>query len=222
MDTQPMKQLSEFTTLAEAQAHEVISGQMIHRDSMNGWLGQAGVYKAMKAVAADELNPFSDVMEAFLDSEEYNFKQGTITGDAHIALLDSLIAGEPAIGARLASIKPIVMARANVVSKPFEFTTQQDFDEAKDAGETITLPANTGQHKVEGITIDKQPRKVTKLNIQQRFGDTAEDLTEWHDVASVSVLYKQSTYSSGMIPASDSLIRELRLISPLTLGVSKV
>ena len=62
--------LSEFTTLAEAQAHEVISGQMIHRDSMNGWLGQAGVYKAMKAVAADELNPFSDVMEAFLDSEE--------------------------------------------------------------------------------------------------------------------------------------------------------
>jgi hypothetical protein len=41
-------------------------------------------------------------------------------------------------------------------------------------------------------------------------------------VASVSVLYKQSTYSSGMIPASGSLIRELRLISPLTLGVSLV
>jgi hypothetical protein len=221
MDTQPMKQLSEFTTLAEAQAHEVISGQMIHRDSMNGWLGQAGVYKAMKAVAADELNPFSDVMEAFLDSEEYNFKQGTTTGDSHIALLDSLISGESTIGARLASIKPIVMARANVVSKPFEFTTQQDFDEAKDVGETITLPANTGQHKVS-LTITTAPRKVTKLTIQQRFGDTAEDLTEWHDVASVSVLYKQSTYSSGMIPASNSLIRELRLISPLTLGVSKV
>ncbi len=216
-----MKQLSEFTTLAEAQAYEYITGQMIHRDSMNGWLGQAGVYKAMKAVAADELNPFSDVMEAFLDSEEYNFKQGTNTGDAHIALLDSLIASEPTIGARLASIKPIVMARANVVSKPFEFTTQQDFDEAKDVGETITLPANTGQHKVL-LTITTAPRKVTKLNIQQRFGDTAEDLTEWHDVASVSVLYKQSTYSSGMIPASNSLIRELRLISPLTLGVSKV
>jgi len=221
MDTQPMKQLSEFTTLAEAQAYEYITGQMIHRDSMNGWLGQAGVYKAMKAVAADELNPFSDVMEAFLDSEEYNFKQGTNTGDAHIALLDSLIASEPTIGARLASIKPIVMARANVVSKPFEFTTQQDFDEAKDVGETITLPANTGQHKVL-LTITTAPRKVTKLNIQQRFGDTTDDLTEWHDVASVSVLYKQSTYSSGMIPASNSLIRELRLISPLTLGVSKV
>ena len=221
MDTQPMKQLSEFTTLAEAQAYEYITGQMIHRDSMNGWLGQAGVYKAMKAVAADELNPFSDVMEAFLDSEEYNFKQGTTTGDAHIALLDSLITGEPTIGARLASIKPIVMARANVVSKPYEFTTQQDFDEAKDVGETITLPANTGQHKVL-LTITTAPRKVTKLTIQQRFGDTTDDLTEWHDVASVSVLYKQSTYSSGMIPASNSLIRELRLISPLTLGVSKV
>jgi len=214
-----MKQLSEFTTLAEAQAYEYITGQMIHRDSMNGWLGQAGVYKAMKAVAADELNPFSDVMEAFLDSEEYNFKQGTTTGDAHIALLDSLITGEPTIGARLAAIKPIVMARANVVSKPFEFTTQQDFDEAKDVGETITLPANTGQHKVS-LTITTAPRKVTKLTIQQRFGDTPDDLTEWHDVASVSVLYKQSTYSSGMIPASNSLIRELRLISPLTLGVS--
>ena len=216
-----MKQLSEFTTLAEAQAHEYITGQMIHRDSMNGWLGHAGVYKAMKAVAADELNPFSDVIEAFLDSEEYNFKQGTTTGDAHIALLDSLIDGEPTIGARLAAIKPIVMARSNVVSKPYEFTTQQDFDEAKDAGETITLQANTGQHKVS-LTITTAPRKVTKLTIQQRFGDTPDDLTEWHDVASVSVLYKQSTYSSGMIPASNSLIRELRLISPLTLGVSKV
>ena len=216
-----MKQLSEFTTLAEAQAHEVISGKMIHRDSMNGWLGQAGVYKAMKAVAADESNPFSDVMEAFLDSEEYNFKQGTTTGDAHIALLDSLIAGEPTIGDELAAIKPIVMARANVVSKPFESATQEDFDEAKDVGETITLPANTGQHKVL-LTITTAPRKLTKLTIQQRFGDTTDDLTEWHDVASVSVLYKQSTYSSGMIPASDSLIRELRLISPLTLGVSKV
>ena len=213
-----MKQLSEFTTLAEAQAYEHVTGQMIHRDSMNGWLGQAGVYKAMKAVAADELNPFSDVMEAFLDSEEYNFKQGTTTGDAHIALLDSLIANEPTIGATLAAVKPVVMARANVVSKPYEFTTQEEFDEASDAGEIIALPANTGQHKVT-LAITTQPSKLTKLTIQQRFGDTVEDLTEWHDVASVSVLYKQSTYSSGIIPASGSLIRELRLISPLTLGV---
>ena len=47
-----MKQLSEFTTLAEAQAYEYITGQMIHRDSMNGWLGQAGVYKAMKGIVS--------------------------------------------------------------------------------------------------------------------------------------------------------------------------
>lgn len=123
--------LKDFNTLAEAQSHTVTTGTLIHRDSMNGWLGAAGIYKRMKEIAADDTHPYANTLEAFLDSVEYNFKQGTTTGDAHIALLDSLIATEPTIGTQLASIKPIIMARANIVSKPHEFATQHDFAKAK-------------------------------------------------------------------------------------------
>jgi hypothetical protein len=123
--------LSDFSTLAEAKVYATITGKLIHRDSLNGWLGQAGIYKRMKAIAADTSNPFCDVLDAFLDSVEYNFIAGKTTGDAHIALLDSLIANEPTIGPQLAALRPVVLSRANVVSYPFENATRHAFEVAK-------------------------------------------------------------------------------------------
>ena len=122
--------LQDFATLALARAHPVIIGELINRDSLNGWLGGAGIYKRMKTIAADPAHPDCDVMEAFLDSVDYNFIAGTTTGDAHIALLDSLIANESTIGPQLAALRPLVMSRANVVTYPLANTTKQDFDRA--------------------------------------------------------------------------------------------
>lgn len=124
-------EFKDFDTLVKAQAYKVITGQLINRDSLNGWLGAAKIYKRMKAIAADDTHPFCDVMEAFLDSVDYNFIEGTVAGDQHIELLDSLIANEPTIGQQLAEIKPLVMARANVVTKPYENKTQADWDRSQ-------------------------------------------------------------------------------------------
>ena len=136
--------LSDFSTKEEAKAHPVIVGQLINRDTLNGWLGGANIYKKMKAVSDDLNNPFCDVMEAFLDSVDYNFIQGTTTGDAHIALLDSLIANEPTVGPALSALRPLVMARANVVTYPLANTTTQDFEIAKGIFKKVPVTVESG------------------------------------------------------------------------------
>ena len=215
--------LSDFNTLAEAQAFELITDKkQIGSGQARGFFVNEGIWTTLRQIQADIANPLFALADAVIvtasdASSFFGLDTATAEGQGNLAAADTMVAA----GIMTDTQKVDLLSLALTSSYPHADATQIDFDEAKDAGKTITLPANTGQHKVS-LTITTAPRKLTKLTIQQRFGDTAEDLTEWHDVASVSVLYKQSTYSSGMIPASDSLIRELRLISPLTLGVSKV
>ena len=209
--------LSDFSTLAEAQADFVL-GRVNKNDFANHdathdveLILDDTLALTIPAELRKVVRVFRKIINGLLDDPNVG---DTITQDALTALVatpDSICAYTQVMRDHLEDLSK---------TYPHATATQEDFDEAKDVGETITLQANTGQHKVSNIAIATAPRKLTKLTIQHRFGDTAEDLTEWHDVASVSVLYKQSTYSSGMIPASGSLIRELRLISPLSLGVS--
>jgi len=212
--------LSDFNTLAEAQAYKLITDKkQVGSGQARGFFVSEGIWTTLRQIQADIANPLFALADAVIvtasdASSFFGLDTATAEGQGNLAAADTMVAA----GIMTEAQKVDLLSLALTSSYPHADATQQDFDEAKDAGEPITLPANTGAHKVS-LTIATAPRKLTKLTIQQRFGDTAEDLTEWHDVASVSVLYKQSTYSSGMIPASDSLIRELRLISPLTLGV---
>jgi len=211
--------LSDFSTLAEAQAFELITDKkQIGSGQARGFFVNEGLWTTLRQVQADIANPLFALADAVIvtasdASSFFGLDTATAEGQGNLAAADTMVAA----GIMTEPQKVDLLSLALTSSYPHADATQLDFDEAKDVGETITLPANTGQHKVS-LTITTTPRKLTKLTIQQRFGDTPDDLTEWHDVASVSVLYKQSTYSSGMIPASNSLIRELRLISPLSLG----
>ena len=216
--------LSDFSTLAEAQAFELITDKkQVGSGQARGFFVAEGIWATLRQIQADINSPLFALADAVIvtASDAFSFfGLDTTTSEG----LGNLAAAQIMVDAAIMTVaqKDSLLALALKSTYPHATATQEDFDEAKDVGETITLQANTGQHKVSNITITTAPRKLTKLTIQHRFGDTAEDLTEWHDVASVSVLYKQSTYSSGMIPASGSLIRELRLISPLSLGVSIV
>ena len=214
--------LSDFSTLADAQAFELITDKkQVGSGQARSFFVAEGIWTTLRTIQADIANPLFALADAVIvtasDASSF-FGLDTTTSEG----LGNLAAAQIMVDAAIMTAiqKDALLALALKSTYPHATATQEDFDEAKDAGETITLQANTGQHKVSNIAIATAPRKLTKLTIQHRFGDTAEDLTEWHDVASVSVLYKQSTYSSGMIPASGSLIRELRLISPLSLGVS--
>lgn len=112
---------------------------------------------------------------------------------------------------------------AIVKNYPHANASQEDFDEAHDAGEVIALPSVTGQHNVR-VNTTVQPRKATTLDIEHRFGTDAANLTSWHKVGSVQKVFYPTTltgapYTSGQIPAT-AAYRELRLVSPLTLGVT--
>jgi hypothetical protein len=123
--------LSDFNTLAEARAYITTQPKLIHRDSMNSLLASAGIYIALKDIALDTTNPFQNLISAFLDSVEYNFMVGNITGDRQIAALDSIVSAGGAMGSAIVSIRPLILAMANPEIQPFEFSTTHDFLKAK-------------------------------------------------------------------------------------------
>jgi len=135
-------QLHDFNTLAEAQAHIEINPELIHRDTMNGILGLGGVYSAMKKIAFTEGHPAQNAMDAFMDSLEFNFKNGEpgSTGEVQKTAFDNLIAANITVdmagtvvqvSAVLNALKPVILAKANPTTTPFLNRTQHDFDLAK-------------------------------------------------------------------------------------------
>jgi metal-sulfur cluster biosynthetic enzyme len=141
----------------------------------------------------------------------------------YINLADPTIAGMLANAQALGVLNQAeidgITAAATYTETPFADITLEDVTEARDGGEVILLAQNNAQHVVT-VNITTQPRKATNLKIQHRFGSSVNDLTEWHDCGTVqNTFYTQRTYQT-MIPASPTAYRELRLVSPLTLGVS--
>jgi len=125
-----MKTLAEFDTLEAAKEYAQTRGKMIHRNSMNAWLSQAGKYRRLKDIAADGTHPLGDGAAAFLDSTEYNLIQSSTTGQGVIQLMQALIAAEgndPALQAVLDKC----IAAANEVYYPYANATEYDFKRAK-------------------------------------------------------------------------------------------
>ena len=123
--------LSDFNTLAEAQAYVTTQPKLIHRDSMNSLLASAGLYIALKDIALDTTNPFQNLISAFLDSVEYNFMLNSDTGNRQIAALDSIVSAGGAMGSAIASIRPLIIAMANPEVQPFASATTHDFLKAR-------------------------------------------------------------------------------------------
>lgn len=224
------QQLAEFLitasadntlALAEAQAHEVQTHKLIHRDTMNGLLAKFKLYMTFKAIAADNSNPFQNEFAAFLASEEYNFKFNSNTGLAQIGMLDLIIAAKdqnPALTAlsdAVSALKPVILSIANPVSSPFENVTLADIEYHRQ--EIVEL----GALDVDGITfnIANTAKDRTNIVIEHKFGADANDLTPWRPIANRVVLDNQETYYIR-IGDSPTAYRELRIVSPVTLGLS--
>lgn len=125
-----MKTLAEFETLEAAKEYPQVRGKMIHRNSMNAWLSEAGKYRRLKAIAADESHPLGDGAAAFLDSTEYNLIQSSATGQGVIALMQALVAAE-GNDAALQAVLDKAISAANEVYYPHANATQHDFAKAK-------------------------------------------------------------------------------------------
>ena len=211
-------QLSEFPTLAEAQAHFVLG-----RVNKNDFANHDATYdieRILDDTLALDIPPelhkvvrvFRKIINGLLDDPNVGDSVTQAALTALVSTPDSICAYTQAMRDHLEDLSK---------TYPHANATQAEFDEAKDDGETIALTQKNSQHVIT-VNIDNQPLKPTGLKIQQRFGADDNDVTEWHDCGEVrNVYYTQRTYQT-MIPASPTAYRELRLVSPLSLGVSIV
>ena len=223
--------LSDFATLANAQAHPVTSYKKISVGEASQYFGLSGMLDNLEAESASmtviDLGAMSTTVGALCrtilnSAKTSGFASDPTTDDG----ANNRGAAQLLLGAGVFTNQSIVdgfWAKGTVVTKPYEFSTQSDFDEAKDAGETITLPSVMGQHSIK-VNTTIQPRKPTTLIIEHRFGTDAGNLTGWHKLGSVINIYyptalRGAYYESGQLPATKAAYRELRLVSPLTLGV---
>ena len=196
-----MKHLSEFETLEAAKEYPQTRGKMIHRNSMNAWLSQAGKYRRLKEIAADANNPLGDGAAAFLDSTEYNLIQTSETGQGVIQLMQALILAEdndPALQAVLDK----GIAAANEVYYPHANATEYDFKRAKGLpiAQKEAIPVN-GYIKIT-LTQDVEPhrpqvyvdiqgvkQRITGFGLVDKSGDYLAQVPRGY-----SVLYVDDAY----------------------------
>jgi hypothetical protein len=225
--------LSNFTTLELAKLHPDYSYIQISPGISSQYFGLSGMLDVLEANTANSSTiVINDLMTPTVGSlcrtilnsaRTTGFASDPTTPDG----AGNRAASQLLVNAGIGITQPHLDAfweLALVKNYPYANATQADFDEANDAGEVIALIGHIGQHNVKVYTA-LEPRKATTLSIEQRFGTDAANLTDWHKVGSVLNVFYPTTltgepYTSGQIPTTSATYRELRLVSPLTLGVT--
>lgn len=216
-----MSDFGSFSTLELAQAHEEPVERMVSPDMVISLLTAHDSVVSLKTKAVTDDKAAGFLLALTGSVTDFNLMNSHPVGIAQQGLLTYLVS----IEAVSQSFKEAIISYANYVTYPHAGKTQADFDEAKDTGETITLTANNNQHKIK-LSISTKPRKTTDIIIQQRFGLTNQNLTDWVEVGRVrGVEYTTdhiAFYESGMIPKSPAAYRELQAVCALTLGIEQV
>lgn len=218
-----MSTLSDFTTLAEAQAHtEMTDKKQVGSGQARGFFVSSGIWTALRQIQSDMTHPLYALADAVIvtasdGSSYFGMDSSTAEGQGNLAAAQILVDA----GVMTEAQKLELLSKALTVTKPYENTTQEELDEAKDVGETLLLPANNAQHKPV-INITTQPSKPITIAIEQRFGSSVDDLTDWHECGAFrGVFYPQQSYTA-QVAASPASVRELRAVSKLTVGMSEV
>jgi len=142
-----MKTLAEFDTLEAAKEYPQTRSKMIHRDTMNFLLAKHSRYKRLKEIANNPLNPLSELVDAFMDSTEYNLIQSSATGQGVIGLMQQLIVSE-GNDEGLQSVLDAAIATANEVYYPYANATEHDFAKAKGTCPTKQVTPVNGYLKI--------------------------------------------------------------------------
>lgn len=195
-----MKTLAEFETLEAAKEYTQVRGKMIHRNSMNAWLSEAGKYRRLKAIAADENHPLGDGAAAFLDSTEYNLIQSSETGQGVIALMQALVAAE-GNDVALQAVLDKAIASSNEVYYPHENATAHDFAKAKGVCPVkevapvngylkITLTQDVEAHRPQVYAeVQGTMQRVTGFDVVKKTGDYLAQVPRSHSVFYVDDYY---------------------------------
>lgn len=203
--------LSEFSTLAAAQAYTVTGSKMMSADLMLSYVAQFNLIDAL--IDNPVTNEAKAVRAAFNFGSEFNFinnHPASVVSGLDVLISASIVP---------ASLKVAVVAYANPVTRPYFSTTQAEWN-ARDVEEVLAMVNNNAQHTTT-LSIATRPTKRINVKIEQRFGSSTSNLTPWHECATfIGVDFTQQTYRASNIPASPAAYRELRAVSGQTIGMS--
>lgn len=206
-----MAKLSDFATLAEAQAYtettlKPISERMINERGIFALLGMVSGESLLTAIEATPSIP-ARVKNWFKPSE-----QGVdITDPSVQTILSGMVAG----GVISEAEKDVLVNHGYDVKTPFIDVDQVEFDFNKP--EELVLPSNTAQHIIN-FNITNSATSLVTVTAMHRYG-AANDLTPWHSCGATRGQYKQSPYRI-MVPAVEAEVRELKLVTDYQLGLT--
>lgn len=207
-----MKKPSEFATRAQAQAYTVIKERMISHDMIVAFLTQHDCVTTLEASTDEKAKGFYLAVRSGV--KEFNVMNSHPVGQSQQLLLDHLVS----VSAVNQGFADSCINYANYVEQPHENLTQAEFDYAQP--EIVALSQNNAKHYLN-LNIANDALSPVTIEVQQRFGPDDSDLTEWHRVSQFSpqVKYKQMTYQ-GVVSPAPAAYRELRVVSPVTLGIT--
>lgn len=226
-----MKQLHEFATAQEARDYPYTGQRFISKSTMSLYLDKVDLFLYIIEVAQGkhdgiEIHKAKSACLMIVkaldsgnsDGKDFNFIQGHPLGDGVIKKLDTMInetMTEKA--AELTQLKAICINHCNPVSKPYENISDDEFALAQP--EELTLPENNEQH-ILTLSINKSVVQPLRVDVMQRFGDSQDDMTDWHVCGGFSnVRFKQEQYKC-MVPANPGQYRELKLACSKSIGMS--
>lgn len=205
-----MKALNEFATLAEAQAYTYTNEKMASPDMVLSLLTQHDSVISLQNGATTDDKAAGFLLALQGSVTEFNVMNSHPVGQAQQQLLDYMVSQ----GFVTVEFKNALIGYANVSVQPYQNTTQQEFDDAKEI--EIDLTPNTAAHNIE-FTIAETVNPAKQVKIMQRYG-TANDLTDWHELKQVQIRFHQDSYKA-FIPQSNHEVRELKIISPVAVTV---
>jgi hypothetical protein len=215
--------------LTEAQAYQETEYSLITADTMSSLLIKSGLYsyvmdappeKEIRRVTGDRINAGGRF--SFDPSEQLGVDNLNLFNYLVGLESDPLTRTDEYKATQLAVLQASIDAEAKSIAYPFQDIVLADVTEARDTGGVpLELLDNVIDHIVK-INTTKQPLKPIDIAVEQRFSKDGVDWTEWHEVGAFrNVYYTQRSYETN-IPKSPAAYRELRVVSPLTLGVEVI
>lgn len=140
-----MVTLADFETLEDAQNYTEVNGRVITSDIMTLFLVQNGLYSYAKNSNEEILIA---VVDRLLANGDFNFIEGTTSGEANKLSFDYLIAVDQEKSEQLLALKDTCIAYCNPISQPFLESTEIDFNEAKGIYETEVIKTWANEAKL--------------------------------------------------------------------------
>jgi len=125
-----MTALSDFDTLADAQAYEETTYKTVDSSTFISYMAQNGLIDLLEN---DTSSTFKAVRYTLACGGVFSFNPGSTPGSTNIAMLDALIANTTDYGdytANLESVKAALISYAGTTTTPFADATESDFNAA--------------------------------------------------------------------------------------------